>query len=408
MPAPRKYPLELRERAVWMYRAAEPKPVIRRMAGEIGVHHEALRGWIRQAEADAGERDDLLTSDERAELAALRKENTQLKWSNEILRTARLFSRDSSTRPGPGDCALRRAPSPGGRARSPGTAHPFFHLLPLAPGEEGAVRTAPPGHRADRRIQQIHTDSGGIYGSPRVHAVLKREGVHVGRKRVERLMRKVGLAGVSPRRTGKGFTRRDRDADLAPDLVRRDFTADRPNRLWVTDLTMIPTGEGPLWLSAIRDVFSRRVVAWETAAHADADLVLATLEYALASREVEPGQLIHHADHGCQYTSVKLTTRWMRARIEASMGSVGDSYDNAVAENLWMLIKTEGLRGRTFATRAEANLALFEYIDGFYNSRRIQKRLGYLSPVEFEEQHYAEQAATERANLKPRQPALTS
>ncbi|WGD38708.1 IS3 family transposase [Streptomyces cathayae] len=267
-------------------------------------------------------------------------------------------------------------------------------------------------HRRDteltRQIQQIHTDSGGIYGSPRVHAVLKREGVYVGRKRVERLMREAGLAGISPRRTGKGFTRRDRDADLAPDLVRRDFTADRPNRLWVTDLTMISTLEGPLWLSAIRDAFSRRVVAWETSAHADADLVLATLEYALASREVEPGQLIHHADHGCQYTSVKLTTRLVRAGIEASMGSVGDSYDNALAENLWMLIKTEGLRGRTFATRAEANLALFEYIDGFYNSRRIQKRLGYLSPVEFEEKHYAEQAASERVNLKPRQPALTS
>ncbi|MGW0552558.1 IS3 family transposase, partial [Streptomyces altiplanensis] len=150
------------------------------------------------------------------------------------------------------------------------------------------------------QIQQIHTDSGGIYGSPRVHAVLKREGVHVGRKRVERLMREAGLAGISPRRTGKGFTRRDRNAELAPDLVQRDFTADRPNRLWVTDLTMIPTLEGPLCLSAIRDAFSRRVVAWETSAHADADLVLTTLEYALASREVEPGQLIHHADHGCQ------------------------------------------------------------------------------------------------------------
>ncbi|MHC3475638.1 DDE-type integrase/transposase/recombinase [Streptomyces sp. 7R007] len=139
---------------------------------------------------------------------------------------------------------------------------------------------------------------------------------------------------------------------------------------------MISTGEGPLWLSAIRDAFSRRVVAWETSARADADLVLTTLEYALASREVEPGKLIHHADHGCQYTSIKLTTRLLRAGVEASMGSVGDSYDNALAENLWMFIKTECIRGRTFTTRAEANLALFEYIDGFYNSRRIQERLG--------------------------------
>lgn len=257
------------------------------------------------------------------------------------------------------------------------------------------------------RIRQVHKDSGGIYGSPRVHAVLKREGVAIGRKRVERLMREAGLAGISPRRTGS-FTRRDLDADLAPDLVQRDFTADEPNRLWVTDLTMIPTGEGPLWLSAIRDAFSRRVVAWETSAHADADLVLTSLEYALASREIAPGRLIHHADHGCQYTSIKLTTRLVRAGIQASMGSVGDSFDNALAENLWMLIKTECVRGRVFATRAEANLALFEYIDSFYNPRRIQKRLGYLSPIEFEEKHYANQATAEPVNLKPRQPALTS
>jgi putative transposase len=257
------------------------------------------------------------------------------------------------------------------------------------------------------QIRQIHQDSGGIYGSPRIHAVLKREGVHVGRKRVERLMRQAGLAGISPRRS-KSFTRRDPDADLAPDLVQRDFTAPAPNRLWVTDLTMIPTLEGPLWLSAIRDAFSRRVVAWETSARADADLVLTSLEYALASREVTPGELVHHADHGTQYTSIKLTTRLVRAGVQASMGSVGDSFDNALAENLWMLIKTECIRGRTFGTRAEANLALFEYVDGFYNPRRIQKRLGYLSPIEFEEKHYADQAAAEPVNLKPRQPALTS
>ncbi|MFF1417983.1 IS3 family transposase [Streptomyces sp. NPDC058280] len=258
------------------------------------------------------------------------------------------------------------------------------------------------------KIRQIHEDSDGIYGSPRVHAVLKREDVHIGRKRVERLMREAGLAGISPRRRGKGFTRRDPDADLAPDLVRRDFTANTPNRLWVTDLTMISTGEGPLWLSAIRDAFSRRVVGWETSSHADADLVLTSLEYALASREVAPGKLVHHADHGTQYTFIKLTTRLVRAGIQASMGSVGDSFDNALAENLWMLIKTECVRGRVFDTRAEANLALFEYIDGFYNPRRIQKRLGYLSPIEFEEKHYANQATAEQVNLNTRQPALTS
>ncbi|MEU0991782.1 IS3 family transposase [Streptomyces sp. NPDC005953] len=252
------------------------------------------------------------------------------------------------------------------------------------------------------RIKEIHAESGGNYGSPRVHATLRREGTQVGRKRVERLMREADIAGVSPRR--KGFTRRDSKATLAPDLVNRNFTAPAPNRLWVTDLTMISTSEGPLWLSAIRDAFSRRVVAWETSARADADPVLTTLEYALASREIEPGKLIHHADHGCQYTSIKLTTRLLRIGVDASMGSIGDSYDNALAENLWMLIKTECVRGRVFATRAEANLALFEYLDGFYNSRRIQKRLGYLSPIEFEEKHYADQATAEQANLNTRPP----
>ncbi|WP_217144998.1 IS3 family transposase [Streptomyces sp. AC627_RSS907] len=169
-----------------------------------------------------------------------------------------------------------------------------------------------------------------------------------------------------------------------------------------------PTGEGPLWLSAIRDAFSRRVVAWEASARADADLVLTSLEYALASREVAPGELVHHAGHGCQYTSVKLTTRLVWAGIQASMGSVGDSFDNALAENLWMVIKTGCIRGRVFATRAEANLALFDYIDGFYNPRRIQKRLDHLSPIEYEEKHYVDQAATEQANVNPRLPALTS
>lgn len=261
------------------------------------------------------------------------------------------------------------------------------------------------------QIRQIHTDSGGIHGAPRVHAVLKREGVRVGRLgvprlrggRVERLMRQAGPAGVSPRRA-KGFTCRGPDADL----VRRDFTAPAPNRLRVTDLTMIPAQEGPLWLSAIRDASSRRVMAWETSARTDTGLVLTTLEYALARREIGPGQLIHHAAHGCQYTSIKLTTRLVRAGIQASMGAVGDSFDNALAENLWMLVKSECLRDRTFTTRAEADLALFEYLDGFCNLRRIRKRLGYLSPIEFEEKHHAEQAAAEPVNLKPHQPALTS
>ncbi|MEU6602689.1 IS3 family transposase [Streptomyces flaveolus] len=309
MPAPRKYPLELRERAVRMCRAAEPKPVIRRMAEELGVHHEALRNWIRQAEGVTGERDDILTTAEREELAALRKENAQLKRANEVLRTASAFFRGPA-RPDPAQVTtlIDEHPHLG--------VEPVLRELPIPSSTYYRWRQAEKGpcrrHRQDAEqtdmIRQVHADSGGTYGSPRVHAVLKCEGgVHVGCKRVERLMRQAGLA--SPRR-GKGFTRRDPDAGLAPDLVQRDFTADEPNWLWVTDLTMITTLESPPWLSSIRDAFSCRAVAWETSARADADLVLTVLEYALASREAAPGELIHHVDHGPQYTSVRLTHAW--------------------------------------------------------------------------------------------------
>lgn len=251
-------------------------------------------------------------------------------------------------------------------------------------------RAASPSARQARdadlleRIKAVHSDSGGVYGSPRIHAVLKREGEQVSRKRVERLMREAGIAGIAPARKLR-TTIPNPDHARPGDLVNRKFTADGPNRLWVTDLTVIATGEGPLWLASIRDAFSRKIVAWETSDVADADLVCAVVEYALRSRRPPTdGSLIHHADHGSQYTSIKLTTRLLRAGVRASMGTVGDSYDNALAENMWSTLKTECVRRHQFATRAEANQAIFEYLDGFYNPKRIQKNLGWRSPDEFE------------------------
>lgn len=267
--------------------------------------------------------------------------------------------------------------------------------IPKPTYDRWVVRAVTPSAREIRdaellaAIRRIHDDSGGVYGSPRVHAQLKREGERVSRKRVERLMRQARITGAAPARKLRTTIPNPADPKSA-DLVGRAFTAEGPDRLWVTDLTVIPTGEGPLWLASIRDVFSRKVVAWETADTADADLVCAVLEYALRSRRpASDGSLIHHADHGSQYTSIKLTTRLIRSGIRASMGTVGDSYDNALAENLWSAIKTECVRRHTFATRAEANQALFEYLDGFYNPRRIQKGLGWRSPDEFEAAHHA-------------------
>ncbi len=152
--------------------------------------------------------------------------------------------------------------------------------------------------------------------------MLRREGVRTSRKRVERLMREAGIAGVAPGRRRRSTPVSDPAAPRSDDLVGRDFTAPAPNRLWVTDLTLIDTGEGPLWLSSIKDAFSRKIVAWATSATADADLVCTALEYALNSRRpAADGSLIHHADHGCQYTSIKLTTRLLRAGIRPSMGT---------------------------------------------------------------------------------------
>jgi putative transposase len=226
------------------------------------------------------------------------------------------------------------------------------------------------------------------YGCPRVWLALRRQGVRCGRKRVERIMREHGLAGAFLRKGWKhGSTRQNPRHTAAPDLVERDFTATEPNRLWVADLTRIMTDEGVLWLASVRDAFANKVVGWATTARADTKLVLTALNHALRSRNVHDGQLIHHSDKGCQYTALRFTQRLADAGIAPSTGSVGDSFDNALAENLWSTIKTELLywAGTQFATRAEAEAALLRYIDGWYNPRRIQQGLGGLSPDEYEE-----------------------
>ena len=167
----------------------------------------------------------------------------------------------------------------------------------------------------------------------------------------------------------------------------------------MADLTRILTGEGVLWLASVRDVFSNKVVGWRSGPRADTDLVISALDYAIFSRDIRDGQLIHHSDKGCQYTAVRFTQRLCDAGIAPSTGSVGDSLDNALAENLWSTLKIELIYwpARTFATRAEAEAALFRYIDGWYNPRRIQAGLGGLSPDQYEEAYYTEH--------HPRQPA---
>jgi putative transposase len=233
------------------------------------------------------------------------------------------------------------------------------------------------------RIVAIHAAAHGTYGAPRIHAELAAEGVHVGRKRVARLMRAEGLAGVSRRRFTT-TTVRD-GARPAPDLVDRTFTADRPNALWVADITYVPTWVGFIYLAVVLDAFSRRVVGWSMATTLATKLVLDALDMALWQRR--PKDVIHHSDQGSQYTSLAFGNRCREAGVRPSMGSVGDAYDNAMAESFFATLECELLERRRFKTHAEAKMAIFEFIESFYNLRRRHSALGYLSPADFERCH---------------------
>jgi putative transposase len=248
------------------------------------------------------------------------------------------------------------------------------------------------------QIQRIHQDSDGTYGSPKVHAQLRREGICTSRKRVERLLREAGLQGAFMRKHRRSSTRRDPAATPAPDLVNRQFTAPAPNRLWVADISRIPTGEGPLWLASVRDAFSRRIVGWKASDRADTELVLGALEYALWSRQVERERLVFHCDHGAQYTAIRFTQRLVDAGARPSMGSVGDSFDNALAENFFSSLKVERIYRTSYRTREEAELDLVRWIDGWYNPRRIQRELGWLSPDEYEEAYYRSESSGAQAS----------
>ena len=255
-----------------------------------------------------------------------------------------------------------------------------------------AWRRRPPSARAGAdaeltaRVQEIHAGSRGTYGAPRIHAELAEAGVAVGRKRVARVMRAAGIAGVS-RRRGPRTTRREVQDRPAPDRVERRFEADAPNRLWVADITYIPTLAGFLYLAIVLDVFSRRVVGWAMAAHLRTELVTEALEMAVAQRR--PDAVIHHSDQGCQYTSLAFGARCQEWDVALSMGSVGDCFDNAMAESFFATLECELLARTTLSTHAEARAAVFEFVEGWYNTRRRHSALGYASPLEFERLHAA-------------------
>ncbi len=235
-------------------------------------------------------------------------------------------------------------------------------------------------------IIEIWKESDRTYGAPRVHAELADDyNTRVGRKRVARLMAAAGIEGVS-RRKWVRTTVRDDKMRPAPDLIQRQFTATGPNQVWVADITFIPTWEGWVYLAGVEDMWSRRIVGCALADHMRTELVQTALDMAIATRR--PDRVIHHSDQGSQYTSVAFGLAAHQAGVIPSMGSVGDCYDNAMAESFFATLKTERVHRRSYQTKTEAINDVFTWIQGHYNLRRRHSALGYLSPATFEEEHW--------------------
>jgi putative transposase len=261
-----------------------------------------------------------------------------------------------------------------------------------------AWRDRPPSAHAQadaallKRVRTVHASSRQVYGAPRVHAQLRADGARHGRKRIARLMREAGLVGACHRQGGPTTTQRDKEARPAPDLVDRDFTAQACNQLWVADITFVPTSSGFLYLAVVLDAWSRKIVGWSMANHLRTELVLDALEMAVGQRR--PRNVIHHSDQGSQYTSLAFGGRCREAGVRPSMGSVGDAYDNAMCESFFSTLECELLARRRFASQAEAKIACFSYIEGFYNPVRLHSALGYKSPIAYEQEH-SQKANTE-------------
>jgi putative transposase len=242
-----------------------------------------------------------------------------------------------------------------------------------------------------KQITRVHADSRETYGSPRVHAELTLGlGLEVNLKRVARLMREAGIQGLYRRRR-RGCTVRDPTAEPSGDLVKRQFTVEGPNRLWVTDITEHPTGEGKVYCAAVMDAYSRLIVGWSLADHMRTELVTDALGMAIIRRQPEKQpddeRTILHSDHGCQYTSWAFGQRLRAAGLLASMGTVGDCYDNAMMESFWGTMQLELLDTKAWQTRDELANAIFEWIECWYNPRRRHSRIGMHSPVTFETLH---------------------
>ncbi|WP_413172939.1 IS3 family transposase [Escherichia coli] len=386
---------EVRQRAIRMVLESQDEydsqwAAICSIAPKIGCTPETLRVWVRQHERDTGGGDGGLTSAERQRLKELERENRELRRSNDILRQASAYFCEGGVRPplekmmplldklreqygvGPVCSELHIAPST------------YYHCQQQRHHPDKRSARAQHDDWLKREIQRVYDENHQVYGVRKVWRQLLREGIRVARCTVARLMAVMGLAGVL--RGKKVRTTVSRKTVATGDRVNRQFVAERPDQLWVADFTYVSTWQGFVYVAFIIDVFAGYIVGWRVLSSMETTFVLDALEQALWARR--PSGTIHHSDKGSQYVSLAYTERLKEAKLLASTGSAGDSYDNAMAESINGLYKAEVIHRKSWKHRAEVELATLTWVD-WYNNRRLLGRLGHTPPAEAEKAYYA-------------------
>ncbi|MEE8375621.1 MAG: IS3 family transposase [Acidimicrobiia bacterium] len=401
VPTTRRYSLEFKERAVRMVRqlreeTGERKGTVGRVADQLGCGVESLRSWVKQDEIDRGETGGV-SSVETERIKELERENRELRRANAILRSASGFLRGGA-RP-PTEMMVTYIDT----HRSEFGVEPICRVLQVAPSTYYAAKSRLPSARAIRDglmmpiLLALWIANFKVYGAHKLWKAARRGGHDIGRDQVARLMKTLGIEGV---RRGRRIrtTRPDDQAARPGDLVGRDFTAAEPNRLWVTDLTFVPTWQGVAYVCFIVDAFSRMIVGWRVASNMRTVMVLDALEMARWARGAQLEGLVAHSDAGSQFTSIRYGERLAELGATPSIGSVGDSYDNALAETVNGLYKTELIYGPDqgpWRKIEDVELATLSWIH-WYNTQRLHGYLDYVPPIEYEEAHYAQLAPTGR------------